>query len=203
MARRTKEQARQTRQDILRGALSVFSEKGFSRSTLNDVAKRIGMTRGAVYWHFKDKQELLVKLIEAMHEKETKLLAEKVPVVDSLDDLIAQFLARAELLETNKEFRKYAYFMNMQVEWATEKHVFDQLRDGYMHDVSLGGIEKVLALAQQRGEIRPEIDVEVASDTLVGMFIGMAQRYLCGFALKPLSLSVEPALKRICDSIRA
>lgn len=46
MARRTNEQAQQTRENILRGALDVFSEKGFSRSTLSDIAKRIGMTRG-------------------------------------------------------------------------------------------------------------------------------------------------------------
>ena len=56
MARRTNEQAQQTREKILEGALNVFSEKGFSRSTLGDIAKRIGMTRGAVYWHFKDKR---------------------------------------------------------------------------------------------------------------------------------------------------
>ncbi|MBU4603719.1 MAG: TetR family transcriptional regulator, partial [Proteobacteria bacterium] len=54
MARKTNEQAQETRRKILAGALNVFSEKGFSRSTLGDIAKRIGMTRGAVYWHFKD-----------------------------------------------------------------------------------------------------------------------------------------------------
>ena len=93
MARRTNEQAQQTRENILRGALDVFSEKGFSRSTLSDIAKRIGMTRGAVYWHFKDKQELLVELIEAMHLWEYELLYQRVPTGDTLEDLERQFQA--------------------------------------------------------------------------------------------------------------
>lgn len=52
MPRRTKEEAEATRESVLRAALDLFSEKGYSRTTLNDIAKRIGMSRGAVYWHF-------------------------------------------------------------------------------------------------------------------------------------------------------
>lgn len=203
MARRTNKQAQETKEKILQGALDVFSQKGFSRSTLSDIANRIGMTRGAVYWHFKDKRELLVELIEAMHEKEAKLLAEKIPVMDSLDDLLAQFLARAELLETDKEFRKYVYFMSMQVEWATERSIFERLRDGPMRNEPLRGIGDFLALAQQRGDIRPEVDVEEAYDILVGMFIGMVRNHLNGLAKRPLNASVKTALAAVFDSIRA
>ena len=52
MARRIKEEAEQTRARILASALDLFSSKGYSRTTLTDVASRLGMTKGAVYWHF-------------------------------------------------------------------------------------------------------------------------------------------------------
>lgn len=203
MPRRTNEQAQQTREKILWGALNVFSEKGFSRSTLGDIAKRIGMTRGAVYWHFQDKRELLVELIEAMHKREAVLLAEKVPCVDSLDDMLVQFLARVELLETNKEFRKYVYFMSMQVEWATEKQIFERLREGHMRNAPLRGVDNILSLAQQRGEIRPDVDLEQISDILVGLFTGMVRNYLAGLAKRPLKVSIKPAVQAIFDSICA
>lgn len=56
--RRTKEEAAATRLCIIRNALELFSENGVSATSLVDVAKRTGVTRGAIYWHFKNKWEL-------------------------------------------------------------------------------------------------------------------------------------------------
>ena len=56
MARKTKEEAAETRTNVLMAALDLFAEKGYSRTTLGGIAKRIGMTRGAVYWHFDNKE---------------------------------------------------------------------------------------------------------------------------------------------------
>lgn len=58
MARKTKEEASRTRQQIIDAARNVFHQHGVVRSTLEQVAASAGLTRGAVYWHFKDKMEL-------------------------------------------------------------------------------------------------------------------------------------------------
>ncbi|WP_291742772.1 TetR family transcriptional regulator, partial [Limnobacter sp. UBA1615] len=58
MVRKTKEEAQETRNLILDTAEAVFSEKGVSRTTLNDIAKAADLTRGAIYWHFKNKADL-------------------------------------------------------------------------------------------------------------------------------------------------
>ncbi|PWC18085.1 multidrug efflux transporter transcriptional repressor AcrR [Brenneria corticis] len=58
MARKTKQQAQETRQQILDAALRVFSEYGVSATSLADIAAASGVTRGAIYWHFKNKAEL-------------------------------------------------------------------------------------------------------------------------------------------------
>ena len=59
MARRTKEEALETRMQIIDAARRVFHAEGVNRSTLDKVAKAAGVTRGAVYWHFSSKQEIL------------------------------------------------------------------------------------------------------------------------------------------------
>lgn len=64
MARRTKEDALATRHSLLDAAERVFSEKGVSRSSLNDIAVAAGTTRGAIYWHFKDKADLFNAMME-------------------------------------------------------------------------------------------------------------------------------------------
>lgn len=58
MVRKTKEEASRTRQQIIDAARQVFHQHGVARSTLEQVASTAGLTRGAVYWHFKDKMEL-------------------------------------------------------------------------------------------------------------------------------------------------
>lgn len=63
--RRSKEDAQQTRIDILDAAEQLFAAKGVSAVTLEAISCRAGVTRGAFYWHFKDKSELLT----AIHER--------------------------------------------------------------------------------------------------------------------------------------
>jgi len=58
MARRTRKEALETRDRILDAAERVFSRRGVSRTSLDDVARAAGVTRGAIYWHFKDKADL-------------------------------------------------------------------------------------------------------------------------------------------------
>lgn len=58
MARRTKEDAEVTRNRLLDAALEVFHAKGVRGASLLDVAQAASLTRGAIYWHFKDKADL-------------------------------------------------------------------------------------------------------------------------------------------------
>jgi TetR/AcrR family acrAB operon transcriptional repressor len=64
MARKTKQQALETRQHILDVALRLFSEQGVSSTSLADIAQAAGVTRGAIYWHFKNKSELFSEIWE-------------------------------------------------------------------------------------------------------------------------------------------
>lgn len=58
MARKTKEDAEVTRQNLLGAALKVFSRQGYAAARLEDIAEEAGVTRGAIYWHFKNKADL-------------------------------------------------------------------------------------------------------------------------------------------------
>lgn len=54
-----------TRDDILQAAAIVFSEKGFDAASLDEIAKRAGRTKGAIYAHFPSKDDLMVALAES------------------------------------------------------------------------------------------------------------------------------------------
>ena len=64
MARRTKEDALATRSALLDAAERVFQQRGVSRTSLADIAQAAGVTRGALYWHFKDKAALFNAMMD-------------------------------------------------------------------------------------------------------------------------------------------
>lgn len=67
MARKTKVEAQKTRSQILDAAELVFQAKGVSQTSLNNIAQAAGVTRGAIYWHFKNKVDLFNQMYERVH----------------------------------------------------------------------------------------------------------------------------------------
>ncbi len=61
---KNQQQARETRQLILDVALRLFSQQGVSSTSLATIAKAAGVTRGAIYWHFKNKSDLFNEIWE-------------------------------------------------------------------------------------------------------------------------------------------
>lgn len=73
MARKTKQQALETRQQILNAAVQLFSDCGVSATSLADIAAAAGVTRGAIYWHFKNKADLFNEVWAISESKVTDL----------------------------------------------------------------------------------------------------------------------------------
>jgi len=79
MVRKTKEDAELTRLAIIDAARAVFLARGVSRSTLEHIAAQAEVTRGAVYWHFKNKTEIFHALRDQVF----------LPLIDRMDDNLA------------------------------------------------------------------------------------------------------------------
>jgi 23S rRNA (cytidine1920-2'-O)/16S rRNA (cytidine1409-2'-O)-methyltransferase len=95
LARRTASEAAETRETILREARRLFTDKGFADATLDEVATRSAVTKGAVYHHFADKHDLFAAVF-AQLEREldaTARAAALEAVSASKGDPRAAFLA--------------------------------------------------------------------------------------------------------------
>jgi len=92
MVRKTREEALATREELLDAAERVFRKHGVGHTSLAEVADAAGVTRGAIYWHFKDKADLfqaLVKRVEmpmnaAMEEMDRTSAADPLGAVRQL-----------------------------------------------------------------------------------------------------------------------
>ncbi|MFV9996425.1 MAG: TetR family transcriptional regulator [Arsenophonus endosymbiont of Dermacentor nuttalli] len=61
MVRKTKKQAKITRQEIIDAAIRRFSQYDVSATSFPNIAEVAGVTRGAIYWHFKNKVESFLR----------------------------------------------------------------------------------------------------------------------------------------------
>lgn len=67
--------ASSTRERILDVALDLFTEKGFDRTSLREIAERLGVTKAALYYHFASKDDILMALHMRLHEFGKEALA--------------------------------------------------------------------------------------------------------------------------------
>ena len=122
MARRTKEDAIATRNSLIDAAERVFLEKGVSRTSLSDIAQAAGATRGAIYWHFKDK----VDLFAAMMERVTLPLEqgysefECSPCPDPVQRLRAVMALVLRTVASDERTRRVFEIAIFKVEYVTE-----------------------------------------------------------------------------------
>lgn len=172
MARKTKEEAELTRQDIIDAARCVFHECGVSRSSLEQVARVAGVTRGAVYWHFANKAELFF----AMREESLQVLDSVDALLDSLDiadpiDAIEQSLLEFfRLLECSDVVRQVFEIMTLRCEYVNEfAPVLQEVNKPCLD--YLAKLKLAYARAGEKGFLRPGLDPEaMAYDTL--SFVG-------------------------------
>ena len=64
MAKKSIKDAVKTRERIIASAIALFSKKGYEHTTFTDIAQRLKMTKGAVYWHFESKESLLRTIVD-------------------------------------------------------------------------------------------------------------------------------------------
>jgi AcrR family transcriptional regulator len=62
--RSARAEAREAREDLLGAGLRVFARRGYRNATVDEIAEEAGYSKGALYWHFSGKQELLLALLE-------------------------------------------------------------------------------------------------------------------------------------------
>ncbi len=179
MVRRTKDEALETRNMILDTAERVFSERGVSRTSLADIAKAAGFTRGAIYWHFQDKADLFCKMVARVilpmedapcqmdHQETTDPLA-------SIRTMMISILKRtAEDAQARRVFHivyhKCEYVDEMKPVWKR----FNEMQSGCLMRMTQG-----LQAAIARGQLPQSVDARRAAVGLQALVDGLISSWV-------------------------
>ena len=194
MARKTKEDTEQTRLAILESALQTFYEKGFSRTTFDEIAKRINLTKGAVYWHFKNKADLIAAIIR---EKLPQQDLNKEKVV-SVSDLRKKVIERTLAVEKDKNIRDFLFFILYRMEWSETvlDNVWGQI--GELCEIPDNNLYEILLYLQQKEQIKKDVDVIILRDILICFLRGSINKYVSG---KNNNISLSDVVTKGFDAI--
>lgn len=152
MARRTKEEALATRNALLDAAEGLFERAGVGGTSLHDIAQAAGVTRGAVYWHFKDKADLFNAMMErATLPFEAPFAQAEKDSGDALESLRALVLAILRQAATDTHVQTVFTIATQMVEYVDE---LNAVRERHLQgrDQAVRRFEALLrrAAAQQR-----------------------------------------------------
>ncbi len=173
MVRKCKEDAEKTRQAILESALDVFSDKGYAKATFDEIAARAGFTKGAVYWYFRNKADLVAALIMEYTESKYKELEADIPTGNSFEDLLEYFIQWASAGEKDLRFSRFQRFMMCQMEWS--EAVLDRVDKtlATTKNRHLEKINQVLVESEKRGELKDGINIDLVQQVIHSSYLGI------------------------------
>jgi AcrR family transcriptional regulator len=183
MGRNSTEAAQATRQKIVIAALDLYSAHGYSKTSFQDIADRIGLTKGAVYGHFKTKPALLLALIDfGLGQRHDAVCRPEgdTQQIESLAQFRELYLDSIILTLTEPELRRFEFFIGFQVEWSIAaleemKTALSEIREG---PLELMG--KALSELRERGEISDETPQEACAFALAAFWKGSVRIGLLG-----------------------
>lgn len=197
MARCTKEEALETRSRILDAAEQVFFTSGVARTSLADVAEAAGVTRGAIYWHFKNKTDLLDAMCDRVRLPMETMIAElaaagtmdplaqlRATCVFMLRDLVRDVHARNVL---NIMFHKCEFVDAYDLIALRQRECFARGRDNF---------ELAIGHAVTRGQLPADTDVKLACVLFHASIDGLLNTWL--FA--PESFDLAGNAERLVDA---
>lgn len=173
MARRTKEEAEETKKAILLAALEIFCEKGYSRTTFDEIAKRINLTKGAIYWHFRNKADILTEIIRKGFLLTHKTIDEKIRPQMGLDAIYEFMQYEAKLISQQKLYKQLMFFLLFQMEWseAILNKVTKEANEVVEYPQTI--IKESLANAKAQGTIKEDTDVESCTCLIIYLWQGI------------------------------
>lgn len=173
MARKTKEEAQRTKQKLLDSALEVMCERPYSRISMTEIAERIGYSKGAIYWHFNNKHDLLIRLVDASCAKAEDELSKAISMKHSLDGLRRYYKYLMSLPSQNNTIKMFYKLMTHRQEWPSDVHekVTNLLINRVDQEREI--IEKMLISMQREGKIDKNISAKDMAALISAIFRGL------------------------------
>lgn len=204
MPRRTKEDAQRTRERILASALALFSRKGYEHTTFTDIAARLKLTKGAVYWHFDSKEKLLIELVQLALEKFRRQIEALMPKGELTFPAVAEMMVQnAEQLVSDPKSAAFFRLMKCQIRWGDDS--MTAVRQNLLTNLQFGpkeAFKKAIANDIAAGRISPTTDAEQVATVALALWDGLVQTCIDRFLECDMAETLRHAYGAVWESMK-
>lgn len=198
--KRTKEESLETREKIIEAALYIFLEKGFSKTSVEDIVSSLNLTRGAFYWHFKDKDELFKSIIEIEHNQRTASMNSILELnLDDRERLEKLMINILEHFYDNDRFRNFIKLRWFRVE--QDPYKFSVPATVLMNETTISIIMNSLNSAKEKGLLKENINIEEATYHLIALTNGTYRLYFAELEFYKSKTNTINMIKNYIDLI--
>lgn len=204
MVRRTKEEALETKMQILDAAQCLFFQRGVSQTSMADIARAARVSRGAVYWHFRNKSDVFDALFcraEALFQHYlTAVSNESEPEpLARIHELGVRMLTEAV---SNPAVGQLIELLFHRMEHSGEEAGAIKARQIEAIERGLLILETGLSNAVRRGQLPADLDVGLAAFMIQASLHGLLIRWSLSPDNLALAAIAVPASSAIVDMVR-
>jgi TetR/AcrR family acrAB operon transcriptional repressor len=201
--RRTKEEALETRNHILDTAETVFFERGVARTSLAHVAEAAGVTRGAIYWHFKNKGDLFTAMVDRVKLPMETLVASTLDArePDPLGRMRDVFVFCLRDAAQNPRSQRVLDVLFTKCEFTEDMGPVLERHRNAAHD-GRARIESGLRNAITKGQLPADLDTGRAAELLHAFFGGVLRDWLLDHSSITLPRDAEQVTDSCFDMLR-
>jgi TetR/AcrR family fatty acid metabolism transcriptional regulator len=164
--RRSREE---TRQRLVEAALEVFARNGYERSTVDEIVREAGYSKGAFYVHFETKEDLFWELLEERIEAQQEVFRAAIDPSLTVEENERRVLEIIFNLQERDELAPAVYLEFTAHAMRNEK-VRARLSEFYARWHAF--VAETLTLGRDAGVIRPDIDITLLASVLMAVFEG-------------------------------
>jgi len=114
------------RQQFLEAAFTLFMKKGYRSTTTEDIARSVGLTKGALYFHFKNKEELLLEVVRGLSQRVLGSIR-KLPDKKATPAKILEAMTSAKKGFPCCDFANFLDFWGQAVRLSKVKRIMDDV----------------------------------------------------------------------------
>lgn len=160
-------QSEHTRQKIIEAATRLFAQKGFYGTSISDLTQAVGLTKGALYHHFKDKDDLFFAVVESVQSIWEKSVGEEVgSETNTLNQISRLFDRHAAMISENEFICLVMSNLMNEMESLNPRFssALEQIYEGFIQFV-----QNIIRQGQLNGDIKTDVDPMLLSLNIVGI----------------------------------
>jgi AcrR family transcriptional regulator len=158
---------------IIKAAFKIFTKKGYHATTMDDIAKEIGVSKAALYQYFKNKKEILNEIVHSYHTMFREVLRA------SFEKQSSQAMTEEGSHALLKKYRLHHEMLFELIAIAGhDEEIKQSLKTEYEKDVKL--LEEFMNKLMADGKISLKIPANTLAQLYVALYIGMAMKVIMG-----------------------